>query len=96
MKAGSGSPRPRDFPSSSAIDGDIVDRFCRHQTELIGHIRAIRSDLNPSNTIVTSPLLGFVTYTLEDALIFLPMHCQRHLGQAKEVGRAAGFPVTLR
>jgi len=80
-------------PSTSEIGGDIVDRFCAHQHELIKHIQTLPPDIDPAKTIITSPLLGFVTYNLEDCFTVLVVHCQRHFGQAKRVTEVAGFPA---
>lgn len=80
-------------PSASEIGGDIIERFCRHQDEIIGHLEALPTDIDPSKTIITSPLLGIVTYSLDDTFTILLVHCQRHLAQAKRVREANGFPA---
>jgi hypothetical protein len=80
-------------PSASEIGGDIIDRFCGHQHELIKYIQALPPDIAPAKTIITSPLLGFVTYSLEDCFTVLVVHCQRHFGQAKRVTEVTGFPA---
>jgi uncharacterized damage-inducible protein DinB len=79
-------------PSASEIEGDIVDRFSGHQQQLIDHLQKIPSDLDRARTIVTSPLLGIVTYSLDDTLTILVVHCQRHFGQARRVTESAAFP----
>jgi hypothetical protein len=78
-------------PSASEIDGDIIERFCDHQRQLIDHIGKLPASIDPSTFKVASPLLGFVTYTLGDALVFVPLHCQRHFDQAKRVMEMDGF-----
>lgn len=80
-------------PSQSEIGGDIIDRYVKHQHELIEHIKRIPADIDPARTIITSPLLGVVTYSLDDAYSILVVHGQRHLGQAKRVLDVAGFPA---
>jgi hypothetical protein len=70
----------------------IVDRFDRHQAELIEHIRGIPGSIDRQRTIVTSPLAAFVTYSLDDCLTILVVHEQRHLQQAKRVMEAGAFP----
>jgi hypothetical protein len=79
-------------PSSSDIDLGIVDRFDRHQAELIEHIRGIPGSIDRQRTIVTSPLAAFVTYSVDDCLTILVVHEQRHLQQAKRVMEAGAFP----
>ena len=78
-------------PSASEIDDDIVKRFSEHQQQLIDHLQKITSDLDRAKTIVTSPLLSIVTYSLDDTLTILVVHCQRHIGQAKRVVENENF-----
>ena len=79
-------------PSSSAIGGDIIERFVEHQHQMIETVQRFPATLDLDKTIVTSPLLGFVTYSLADTLTFLPMHCRRHFDQAQRVVDSEGFP----
>jgi hypothetical protein len=83
----------RAFPSASEISGDIIERYAVHQQELINALKKLPTDLDAATTIVTSPLMGFVTYSLDDALTFVPMHCRRHHNQAKRVTETPGFPA---
>jgi hypothetical protein len=80
------------YPSASEIGGDIVDRFRDHNRELAAHIGKISPELD-LRTVMTSPLAGFVTYSLDDCLTILVVHELRHLLQAKRVMKADGFPV---
>jgi len=80
-------------PSASDIDGDIIERFAEHQQQMIDHLQKLPRDIDPAKTIVTSPLLSFVTYSLDDVFTILVVHCQRHFGQAKRVAEAEGFPA---
>jgi hypothetical protein len=82
---------PSAKPSSSAIGADIIGRFAAHQAEMISHVRRLPATLDPKVIMVTSPLLSVVTYSLDDALVFLGLHCQRHFQQAKRVTDNAGF-----
>ncbi|MEX2570182.1 MAG: DinB family protein [Gemmatimonadota bacterium] len=79
-------------PATSEIDAGIVERFARHQDELIGHLRILPSDIDRKRTIVTSPLLRWVTYSLDDCLTILAVHEERHLQQARGVMETEGFP----
>ena len=81
------------FPSASEIGGDIIERFEEHQRQFAEYIERLPADIDPAKTIITSPLLGIVTYSLEDSLIFVPMHCRRHFDQAKRVTETEGFPA---
>ena len=72
-------------PASSQIDEQIVERYCAHQNQLIENLSKIPADIDPEKTIVTSPLLGIVTYSLDDVFTMLVVHGQRHFLQAKRV-----------
>lgn len=80
-------------PSASKIDGGIIDRFNEHQDKMIEHLRRLPNDIDPAKTIITSPLMGLVTYSLDDTFTILVVHGQRHYGQATRVMEAEGFPV---
>lgn len=78
-------------PSSSAIAGDIMARFRSHQQELIRHMR-MTEKVDLSNTIITSPVASFATYSMLDAYRIVVAHERRHVLQAKRVMETTGFP----
>jgi hypothetical protein len=78
-------------PSASTIDDNIVQRFAQHQDVLTGHLRRVPPDTN-GGTIITSPLLGVVTYSLDDCITIVVNHEQRHVQQAKRVVANETFP----
>lgn len=80
-------------PSASQIPADILDRFEAHQADLVRHIRAIPASVDERRTVLTSPLVGFVTYSLADCLTMLAVHEERHLGQARRVITAVSSPT---
>jgi len=71
-------------PSSSKIDGDILDRFEEHQNALKELIRSSK-DLVDANTVISSPANKNIVYKLETAFDIIVTHEKRHLEQAKEV-----------
>jgi hypothetical protein len=79
-------------PSASTIDDGIVARFAQHQAELIEHLRRLPPSAD-GGTIITSPLLRGVTYSLDDGVRVIVVHEQRHLQQARRVVEAPGFPA---
>ena len=81
-------------PSKSEIGHDIIERYAEHQRQMIEHLKRVPAEIDPARTIVTSPLLGVVTYSLDDTYMILAVHSQRHLGQAKRVMEVAGFPAS--
>ena len=82
---------PAFAPSQSAIAASILSDFEKHQNEFTICIRQLdKVDLD--ETILSSPALKIITYTLTDLLIILGGHEQRHLNQAKNVLAHSGFP----
>ena len=79
-------------PSASEIDGDIIERYYEHQGQMIEHLRMLPSDIDPVKTIVTSPLMGLVTYSLDDCYTIIAVHGPRHFNQAQRVTEVEGFP----
>ena len=58
---------------------------------MVEHLRKLPTDIDMVKTIITSPLLGVVTYSLDDCFTILAVHCQRHFGQAKRVTEPGDF-----
>lgn len=81
----------RGQPSASEIDGDIIKRFGEHQVQLIDRIQKLPADIDLAKLIITSPMLGVVTYSLDDCLTFVAGHCRRHFLQAERVMKSEGF-----
>ena len=71
-------------PSSSAVPGDIVQRFAAHQDKLITLIENSR-DLVEKGTIISSPANKYIVYQLGVAFEIITTHEQRHLNQALEI-----------
>ncbi|HEU4595873.1 MAG TPA: DinB family protein [Pyrinomonadaceae bacterium] len=78
-------------PSSSAVDAAVVEQFAGQQGELAELMKAT-ANLDLQRTVVTSPISGFVTYSLLDAFRIVVMHERRHFAQALRVTEAEGFP----
>jgi hypothetical protein len=81
-------------PSSSEIDGDIIDRYVENQNQLIEAINRIPAEIDLAETKVTSPLMGLVTYSLDDCYEIIAVHGPRHFNQAKRVMEHEEFPKT--
>lgn len=82
---------PKFEPSKSGIDGDIIEKFVKHQQEIIEHIK-MTENLDVTKIIITSPVASFVTYSLLDAFKIIVAHEQRHYAQAKRVMEMSEFP----
>ena len=83
--------RPGFQPSSSAVDPQVVRRFADLQHRL-ADLMGRTAGAGPEKVVITSPILGFVTYSLLDAYRILTSHGRRHFEQARRVTEAEGFP----
>jgi hypothetical protein len=79
------------LPSSSEVDGRVIERFAEHQDELAGRMLATK-DLDLGRIVITSPISGFVTYNLLDAYRVVVAHERRHFEQARGVLESGAFP----
>ena len=80
-------------PTSSDVDAGVVGEFAGQQDELTGLMRAAVAGADLRRTVVTSPIAGFVTYSMFDACRMVVAHNRRHFAQAQRVTEAQGFPA---
>jgi len=84
---------PKKFePAQSDISATIVEDFVAQQAKVIDGMNAT-ANLDLERTIITSPALNFVTYSLMDAYRIIVVHERRHFQQARRVTEESGFPV---
>lgn len=79
-------------PSHSDLPDTILADFDRSQKEFSDIISKL-SSADLENTVISSPALFIITYNLQNLLIILAGHEQRHLAQAKAVLNHTGFPL---
>lgn len=79
-------------PSASTLDAQIVARFIDQQREVAEQLKRL-TEVEADRIVMTSPLAGFVTYSLLDAARLIVAHERRHLAQAQRVTQTAGFPL---
>lgn len=78
-------------PAASAVDAAIVRRLVDQQRDLARRLDAAAGrDL--AGTIMVSPFLSIVTYSVLDGWRLIVAHERRHLQQARRVMETAGFP----
>jgi len=84
---------PRAFlPASSDVGADVIGRFVENLSEVSARMRATgRADLG--RTVVTSPAMALVTYSLFDVYRIFVAHARSHFEQARRVTQADGFPA---
>ena len=83
--------RPNFRPSSSSVEAGVIGRFAELQERLADLMGRTR-DAGPEKVFITSPVAGFVTYSLLDGYRIIAAHGRRHFAQARRVTEAEGFP----
>jgi hypothetical protein len=83
--------RPAFLPSASARPPAIVATFVEEHERLQGLMEASRG-LDLAEIVITSPVLGLITYSLLDACRIVVAHEQHHFVQATRVAEAPRFP----
>lgn len=79
-------------PVDSDLPGDVIARFVDQQhttAEWIGTL----DERGAASTIMVSPFIRIVTYSVLDGCRLIAAHDRRHLEQARRVMRSPGFPV---
>jgi hypothetical protein len=76
----------------SDVPADIVEKFEKNIADVNQKVAAC-AGADCERTVVSSPFLAVMTYTLDDAFTVLVEHTKRHIRQAKRVMQADGFPV---
>jgi hypothetical protein len=84
---------PRAFiPASSDVDAGVIGRFERNVSEVAARMRATEG-VDLRRTVITSPAMALVTYSLFDTYRIFVAHARGHFEQARRVTKAAGFPA---
>ena len=85
---------PRAFlPTSSDVDADVISKFRRNLSEVAARMRATEG-VDLRRTVVTSPAMALVTYSLFDVYRIFVAHARKHFEQARRVTEAEGFPAS--
>lgn len=79
-------------PSASEIGADVVQQFVAMQ-ERACELIAGSDGVDLRKTIITSPFMKLITYSLLDGYQIVLVHGRRHMAQAQRVMQAAGFPA---
>ena len=78
-------------PAESHIDPSVMDRFVAFQDEAAARVRSASMD-EATRTIMISPFVSFIAYSVLDAYRVVAAHQRRHFDQARRVMQAGGFP----
>jgi len=91
-KVGRPLPAPKVFAPPSIADPEAPEHFIARQEELLALLRDARGqDLH--RTRLSTPVSRWLRLSVADALRVIVRHQRRHLGQARRVTEAAGFPA---
>jgi hypothetical protein len=83
---------PRAFiPASSDVDAGVIGRFERNLSEVTARMRATEG-VDLRRTVITSPAMALVTYSLFDTYRIFVAHARSHFEQARRVTRSEDFP----
>jgi len=83
---------PKKFlPAASEFSMEILERYYKNLDDFSGLIARCRN-IDLDKTVITSPAVSFVTYSLRDAMQFLMQHEHRHINQAARIKMNENFP----
>ena len=83
---------PAARPATSEVGGDIVEHFIEQHRDAAGRV-SLLDERVASETIMASPFVRVITYSVLDGWRLLVAHDRRHLAQANRVMDAPGFPI---
>ncbi len=81
-------------PSVSDLTMEIIEHYHQSLDKFLQYISDCRN-VDIDKTIITSPAIGIVTYSLRDAFQFLIQHEHRHINQAIRVKENNNFPTDM-
>ena len=78
-------------PSRSTISADVIQRFAGAHDERSTWIRSLDPNA-AARTVMVSPFLRVITYSVLDGCRLMAAHDRRHFEQARRVTESADFP----
>lgn len=82
---------PNALPATSDIPADILARFVDQHREAVARVDAL-DERQAARTIMTSPFVSVITYSVLDGWRLVVAHDRRHFEQARRVTQSPGFP----
>jgi DinB superfamily len=83
------SPQAR--PAASDVAGDIIRRFVEQDRDAMARVHVLDERI-AARTIMTSPFIKVITYSVLDGWRLVFAHDRRHVEQARRVTQSPGFP----
>ena len=84
---------PAARPATSDVAADIVERFVEQHRNAAGQVSRLDEGVADA-TIMASPFMSVITYSVLDGWRLMVAHDRRHLAQARRAVDAPGFPVS--
>ena len=84
---------PLATPAASAIPADVIHRFIGARRDVVALIQPLDERV-ADRTIMTSPFVKIITYSVLDGCRLMLAHDRRHFEQARRVMLSRGFPTT--
>jgi hypothetical protein len=77
-------------PAASDIAPDVIQRFVDQHRDVAEWVRALGD--RRAGTIMVSPFIGVIAYSVLDGCRLIVAHDRRHVEQARRVALSPGFP----
>lgn len=78
-------------PATSDIATDIIQRFVQQQRDAVALVQSL-DERRAARTVMTSPFVQVITYSVLDGWRLVMAHERRHFEQARRVTQSPGFP----
>jgi hypothetical protein len=82
---------PKAQPATSDIPADVIQRFIEQHREAVAWVQAL-DERDAASSIMTSPFVKVITYSVLDGWRLMLAHDRRHFEQARRVTLSPGFP----
>jgi hypothetical protein len=82
---------PEAQPAASDIAPDIIRRFLEQHRDALARVQVL-DERDAARTIMTSPFIRVITYSVLDGWRLMFAHDRRHFEQARRVTQSQGFP----
>jgi hypothetical protein len=82
---------PQAQPATSDIAADIITRIAEQHRNAVAWVDRL-NDGQAARTIMTSPFIRVITYSVLDGCRLMLAHDHRHFEQARHVTQSPGFP----
>ena len=79
-------------PATSDVARDIVEQFIEQHRDAAGQVSLLDEGV-AVETIMSSPFVRVITYSVLDGWRLMVAHDRRHLAQARRVMEMPGFPI---